>query len=57
VDFIRIAGVSSEWVMGHVRAGQEIVEKEIIESGFRKTQEVTGLLKDNYFIVFEKQNP
>jgi ubiquinone/menaquinone biosynthesis C-methylase UbiE len=54
VDFIRIPGQSREWVLNHVRAGQEVVEKEIATAGFRKSGEVTDVLKDNYLVVFEK---
>lgn len=54
IDFIREPGVSSEWVMGHVRAGQAIVEKEITQAGFRKVDEKKGLMKENYLVVFEK---
>jgi predicted methyltransferase len=54
IDFKRIKGESSEWTMGHVRAGQEVFEREVTESGFRKTGEVKGVLKDNYLVTFEK---
>ena len=54
IDFIREEGISSDWVMEHVRAGQKVVEQEIEACGFRKVREVEGLLKENYFIVFEK---
>lgn len=54
IDFVRIPGTSSEWVLGHVRAGQEVVEKEIIASGFEKAGEVKELLKENYLVVFTK---
>lgn len=54
IDFIRIPGESSEWVLNHVRAGQEVVEKEITEAGFKKVDEVEDLLEENYFIVFER---
>lgn len=47
VDFQRIEGTSSAWTLNHVRAGQEVVEKEIATAGFKKTDEVKGLLKDN----------
>jgi ubiquinone/menaquinone biosynthesis C-methylase UbiE/intracellular sulfur oxidation DsrE/DsrF family protein len=53
VDFERIEGESSEWTMNHVRAGQEVFEKEIIEAGFKKVDEVKDLLKENYMVVFE----
>lgn len=54
IDFHRIKGKSSDFVMGHVRAGQEVFVKEIEESGFKKVDEVKDLLKENYFVVFEK---
>ena len=54
IDFHRIPGKSREWILGHVRAGQEVVEKEIAEAGFKKTGEVKDLLEENYFVRFEK---
>jgi ubiquinone/menaquinone biosynthesis C-methylase UbiE len=57
VDFIRIAGKSSAWILFHVRAGQEVVEKELTDAGFRKKEEVKDLLKENYIIVFTKPMP
>ncbi len=54
IDFHRIPGKSSDWILGHVRAGQEVVEKEIAEAGFKKTDEVKGLLEENYFVRFVK---
>jgi intracellular sulfur oxidation DsrE/DsrF family protein/SAM-dependent methyltransferase len=54
VDFRRIEGESSEWVLRHVRAGQEAFEQEIVQSGFRKVRELKNLLKENYLVVFEK---
>jgi len=54
IDFMRIPGQSSEWVMSHVRAGQALVEQEIAECGFQKTGEIKDLLQENYFVVFEK---
>lgn len=53
VDFKRIPGVSSEWVLNHVRAGQETVTKEILSCGFRVVEE-PKVLKENYYLVFEK---
>lgn len=55
VDFRRIPGTSSEWVLNHVRAGQEVFEAEIIKSGFEKTREAPDLLTENYFVVFQKR--
>lgn len=33
VGFERIKGVSSDWIMGHVRTGKEVFRKEIEDSG------------------------
>jgi predicted methyltransferase len=54
VDFRRVKGESTDWVMNHVRAGQDVVEKEISEVGFKKVGEEKKLLKENYLVVFEK---
>ncbi len=54
VDFKRIPGVSRDWTLNHVRAGQEVFEKEIIESGFKKVDEKKDILTENYFVIFEK---
>jgi predicted methyltransferase len=54
VDFHRIPGKSSDWVLGHVRAGQEVVIREVEEAGFKKIHEEKDLLKENYLLVFEK---
>ena len=54
IDFIRKEGVSSEWTLGHVRAGQEVFTKEIKDAGFKQIDEKKGLLKESYFVRFEK---
>lgn len=54
IDFRRVKGVSTEWVMGHVRAGQEVFEAEILQAGFRKVREERETLKENYLVAFEK---
>lgn len=54
IDFRRIEGQSSEWVLGHVRAGQEVFTREIVESGFRPIDEKQDLLKESYFVRFAK---
>jgi ubiquinone/menaquinone biosynthesis C-methylase UbiE len=54
VDFKRIPGVSSDWVMNHVRAGEDVVTAEIEAAGFRKI-ETLDLLKDNYVLRFQKK--
>jgi ubiquinone/menaquinone biosynthesis C-methylase UbiE len=47
IDFKRIDGVSSDWTLNHVRAGQEVFEAEIVKSGFTKVKEVPELLQEN----------
>jgi predicted methyltransferase len=56
VDFKRVPGTSSEWILNHVRAGQETVTAEIEAAGFSKVEEI-GLLKDNYILRFRKTTP
>ncbi len=34
IDFVRIEGQSSEWVLSHVRAGQEVFRQEVEAAGF-----------------------
>jgi len=53
IDFHRIKGKSSDWVMGHVRAGQEVFTKEIEDSGFKPIEE-KKFMKESYFLRFEK---
>lgn len=53
VDFQRIPGKSREWILNHVRAGRETVEKEIVSCGFKKVGE-EKFLEENYLIRFEK---
>lgn len=54
IDFRRIEGESTAWTMEHVRAGQDVFETEVTAAGFRKVDEVRGLLKENYFVIFER---
>lgn len=54
LDFERIEGVSSDWTMGHVRAGREVFQKEIEDAGFELVEEF-DLFKENYFLVFKKK--
>ncbi|MCB1090293.1 MAG: class I SAM-dependent methyltransferase [Verrucomicrobiae bacterium] len=53
VDFERIEGVSSDFIMGHVRAPKEVFRKEIEDSGFAFVEEL-DLFKENYFLRFRK---
>jgi len=54
VDYHRIEGKSTDWVMGLVRAGMDVVEKEITSSGFKRIGELKDVLKENYLVEFEK---
>lgn len=54
IDFHRIEGKSSEFVLSHVRAGQEVFVKEILAAGFRQAEEHKDLLEESYFVRFEK---
>lgn len=53
IDFHRIPGKSSDWILGHVRAGQEVFTKEIQSCGFRPIEE-QNFLTENYFVRFVK---
>jgi len=53
IDFKRVPGVSSDWILSHVRAGQEVVTAEFESAGFKKIEELP-LLKDNYVLRFRK---
>jgi ubiquinone/menaquinone biosynthesis C-methylase UbiE len=53
VDFQRIKGKSTDWVMGHVRAGKEVFVNEIVSTGFRVVEE-QSFMKENYFVRFVK---
>lgn len=54
IDFKRVEGESSDWVMKHVRAGQEVFESEILECGFIKLRDIPEVLQENYMLVFQK---
>ena len=56
VDFERIEGVSSEWILGHVRAGKEVFLAEIEEAGFVLEDEPDIGLVDNYMLRFGRGN-
>ncbi|MEM0968660.1 MAG: methyltransferase domain-containing protein [Verrucomicrobiota bacterium] len=53
VDFERIPGISSDWILNHVRAGREEVIEEIRNSGFELVEERDDLFSENYFLRFE----
>ncbi len=54
IDFEREEGVSTDWILNHVRAGKSVFRAEIEKAGFRLVEEV-DFLKDNYGLIFEKQ--
>ena len=54
-DFVREEGISREWILGHVRAGQAEVTREIEAAGFTFVrQEPTPFLRENYMLRFRK---
>ncbi|MGE0481126.1 MAG: class I SAM-dependent methyltransferase [Phycisphaerae bacterium] len=57
VDFERIPGVSSEWILNHVRAGREAVIAEIQAAGFKLVSQgnEAAFLRQNYFLRFQKR--
>jgi predicted methyltransferase len=55
VDFQRIPGKSSDWVLGHVRAGKETFLKEIMAAGFEMVDEA-AFLEENYFVRLRKRD-
>ncbi|MGA7980074.1 MAG: methyltransferase domain-containing protein [Chromatiaceae bacterium] len=56
VDFRHIPGVSTPWVLSHVRAGQDEVTKEVKAAGFDLV-DVEHFLRTNYFVRFRKKSP
>jgi predicted methyltransferase len=55
IDFERIPGESSDWVLGHVRAGKEVFRREIESAGFRFEREIAVEgLKENYVLRFRR---
>ncbi len=53
IDFQREAGMSSPWVMHHVRAGRGQVIAEVELAGFRFSRE-EPILRGNFFLRFGK---
>ncbi len=51
IDYERIPGRSSPWVLGHVRAGKETVVREIVAAGFRPLRS-HDFMVENYFLEF-----
>jgi predicted methyltransferase len=55
VDFVRVRGVSRDWILDHVRADQATVRAEIEAAGFEFLEEVVieGLV-ENYVLRFRR---
>lgn len=53
VDFERIPGKSSQWILDHVRAGKEAVRGEIEAAGFTFKEE-RDFLRENFLMIFER---
>lgn len=53
IDFRKQPGVSSGWVLSHVRANEVTVIKEVETAGFRLVTQ-QDLLLSNYFLTFVK---
>ncbi len=55
IDFRKLPGVSSSWVMSHVRADENDVIREVEAAGFNLLEQ-PELLRDNYYLKFMKTN-
>lgn len=53
IDFKREPGVSSRWVLGHVRAGEAQVTAEIEAAGFRLVERL-DFMQTQYFLRFRR---
>ena len=54
IDFKRIPGQSSPWVLEHVRAGEQGVISEIESRGFRLSESL-DFMRTQYFLRFSKR--
>jgi SAM-dependent methyltransferase len=55
IDFERIPGITSEYLLQHVRAGREVFSDEIVRAGFRVRDEIElDGLEDNYILRFTR---
>lgn len=53
VEFHRKPGQSSEWILGHVRAGKDVFLEEIRLAGFKVAEEA-DFMKESYLVRFQK---
>jgi predicted methyltransferase len=51
VDFRKVPGLTTPWIMGHVRANEELVVQEIEAAGYRLVED-RDFLRTNYFLRF-----
>jgi SAM-dependent methyltransferase len=57
VDFRRIPGVSREFIIDHVRAGEEAFTREIVAAGFELINDHdVPFLEENYLLRFRKRD-
>lgn len=54
IEFDRVEGKSSDFVLKHVRAGQNLFRKEIVAAGFEPAEGPKPDLKENFFARFRK---
>lgn len=55
VEFHRVPGKSADWMMEHVRDGQEVFTKEFVDAGFAFDKELDApFFKENYVLRFRK---
>jgi ubiquinone/menaquinone biosynthesis C-methylase UbiE len=55
VDFRRLPGQSDSWMLEHVRAGEEVFKKEVLQVGFVLTNShYPPYLAENYVLRFQK---
>jgi predicted methyltransferase len=56
LDFVREPGVSREWILEHVRAGEAVVTQEVTAAGFELVRrEETPFLRENYVLRFRRR--
>jgi predicted methyltransferase len=53
IDYRKLPGFSSSWIMEHVRLDKKGVIEEVGQAGFRLTGE-ENFLRANYFLAFIK---
>jgi ubiquinone/menaquinone biosynthesis C-methylase UbiE len=58
IEFERVEGKSSAFILKHVRAGKDVFQKEIEAAGFTPIPTPRApRLKENFFLQFEKARP